>query len=466
MNRILTRLFSLALVLVATAAFAGPGYKIKVQIKGLENTQCRLAYYYGDKTYLRDSAQADTKGFLTFQSDTATLKGGVYMVVLPSNRYFEFLVPSPKEAKFSITTDTSDFVGTMKFEGSKENDLFYGYLNYLNPRGREAGELNQKLQETTNAAKQEEIKTRLTAISEEIKNYRLDLIKKNPGTLVANLLNMTVEVEVPENPNPADSTFAYRYYKAHYFDNVDFSDGRLIRSPMLHQKIDFYVSDKLTYPIVDSIITSVDKVVELARADPDIYQYTVVTLVNRYAKSKIMGHDAIYLHMAMKYYLSGQTWWSDSATIEKIEREVALMRWNQVGQPAVNLIMEDTSGQQKTLSQIGGEYIVLYFYSHTCGHCKKVSPVLNDLFLEYRNQGLQVWATDIDSDHAGWKKYVQESGFDWLHTFDKAGNTHFRTYYGIQSTPTIYLLDRNKKIVLKKVDVETIGEYLERQIGG
>jgi len=54
-----------------------------------------------------------------------------------------------------------------------------------------------------------------------------------------------------------DSIFPYRYYKAHFFDNIDFTDGRILRTPVYHTKIKKYVEDLIVkHP--DSVIVDGD----------------------------------------------------------------------------------------------------------------------------------------------------------------------------------------------------------------
>ena len=103
-------------------------YKIQVTVKGLKDTVCYLANYYGDKQYLKDTAKVDSKGYFEFIG-TETLPGGIYMVVLPGKKYFEVIVD--KEQFFSLQTDTLDYIKNLKNSTSRENSIFYEYMQYV-----------------------------------------------------------------------------------------------------------------------------------------------------------------------------------------------------------------------------------------------------------------------------------------------------------------------------------------------
>ena len=100
-----------------------PGHNIKVKITGVTDSVCYLANYYGEKQYYKDTANFNQDGYLVFKGSD-TLPGGVYSIIIPGGKYFEFII---NEQHFTLETDTSNFVKNMKIDGSKENELFFNY---------------------------------------------------------------------------------------------------------------------------------------------------------------------------------------------------------------------------------------------------------------------------------------------------------------------------------------------------
>src|SRR4028118_1426256 len=115
-------LLSPALIFSQNKSSNKEAFNIKLKVNGLpKDSSIFLAYYYGDKQYIKDTAKVDATGSFAFSGKEA-LPGGIYMAVLPGRKYFEFIV---KEQSFGMETDTSDYITNMKIKGSTENALFY-----------------------------------------------------------------------------------------------------------------------------------------------------------------------------------------------------------------------------------------------------------------------------------------------------------------------------------------------------
>ena len=91
-------------------------YKISGEVVGLQDSSVMLAYYFGGKQYATDTAQA-VNGKFIFTGDKE-LKGGMYLIVLPNQKYFDIII---SDTHFSFKTDINDLVGAMTFKNSVEN---------------------------------------------------------------------------------------------------------------------------------------------------------------------------------------------------------------------------------------------------------------------------------------------------------------------------------------------------------
>ena len=177
---------------------AKDGYNIKVKVKGIKDTICYLANYYGDKQYLKDTANVDSKGNFVFQGQEQ-LPGGIYIIVLPDKKYFEFIVN--KEQRFSLETDINDLVKNMKIKGSPENKLFYDYLNFINKKQQEIMPLKETLKNIKNNKDSTNlIQKNIKEINEQVKSYKIKFIDDNPKTFIAKIFNASKEIDIPESP--------------------------------------------------------------------------------------------------------------------------------------------------------------------------------------------------------------------------------------------------------------------------
>jgi|694.fasta_scaffold105056_3 peroxiredoxin len=457
----------LFVLFVALVSFAGKnvnGYEIKFKIKGLSNEKLVIAYRYADNQYIKDTLMLDANGATTWTGEKK-LNRGVYLGVVPSmnNNFFEFLVSDVQI--FGLETDKADLNRSMKVTGSKENQMFFDDLLYMSNVRTKADEYVVKSKDA-NADTAKFYKSKLESLDKEVKNYRTNLIKANPGTLYSKILNALQEREpatVPRNKDGSaiDTNFAYNDYHEHYWDNIDFSEEGLIRSPIYSNKLETYF-EKTIAQIPDSINKECDMVIKKARANSEIFKYTLVTLLNKYAASKIMGMDAVYVHLVDNYYAKGDAPWVDTTTLAKMKMEANKKRNLLIGKIAPNLYLPDTTNMRSVnMYDIKSKYTLLVFWDPDCGHCKKEIPQLAQVYPKLKPLGVTIYsiATIAEEERDHWKEFIRVNGLDFINVADYLG---YRTLYDISSTPVIYILDANKKIIAKRIGVDQLEDFISK----
>ncbi len=443
-----------------TTAQKGPN--IQVTLKGLADTTCLLAYRFGSKIYVKDTIFLDFKGTGSVKGDEP-FGGGVYLVVMPDKQTFlEFVMTADQE--FNLQTDTSDLVQNMKIEGSDDNQLFYEYRKYVDPLGKELGEKSQVLMEMEDKESEEakKLKDELTELNEKIADYRTKVIEENPNTFVATLFKAMKDPEVPEPPvlpnGRKDSTFQYRYFKAHYFDNINLGDSVLLRTPIFEEKLKFYF-DKLVIQIPDTVNKEVDLILSKC-TNKETYRFVLQTLLIKYERSKLMGSENIFVHIALEHYTEENAFWADSAQVARVRKRAKQLEPIMIGKKAPNLVVLDYYNNPRSLWQVDAEYTVLYFWAFDCGHCKKVTPKLKTLYERVHPLGVEVFAVSTKQEEKGWRDYVDDKKLPWINVNDIGGRNRIHDVYDIYSTPVIYLLDKNKEILAKRIDIATLKKIL------
>lgn len=436
------------------------GYDIKVQVKGLKLADTVfLARYYADKRYYQDTAIADAKGNVFF-ADTTQLKEGMYFLLLPGQKVFDFIL-SPTTFSFSI--DEADFITSAQFKNSPDNTAFYGYQKFFLVQKTKADSLNKVYkegseQQKTTAAKQ------LASIDSSMLVFIQNFLKEHPKNLFASILKTTKEVDVPPAPKKAngtvDSLWQYRYYKQHYFDNVDFTDNRLIRTPVLVNKVETYFKN-LVVQRPDSINKEIDMILSRCQSAKDLFEYFVREYTYKYETSQVMGMDAVFVHLGKEYYMKGKCFWATPETIKKIQERVEILDPLLLGKKAPNLYMTDTSGQYLYLHNVKANYTILFFWDSQCGHCQKETPKLYEWWEKNKARGIQVYAANIERKDDEWKKFIYSKKITkWLNMRDSKNHTDFKTTYDIYSTPVLYVLDQNKVIIAKRIGIENLDEFI------
>ncbi len=445
-------------------ATGGEAYTINGQIRGVADTTCVLAHYYGTTQYIpKDTARTDRDGRMVF-TGTKPLPEGLYLLVTPKNGYVEFLIDS--DQNFSFATDTAGIVKNMKITGSKENELFYGYQQGLNKLYEEAKVLGQQ-KKPGDAAANADVDKKMADLQKRAQVERDQFFANNKNSFAVKIIKAASEPEVPTAPKAAngrpDSVWVFNYFKKHFWDDYDFSDERFVRTNILQRKLDRYIKE-LTVQNPDSLVKEADYVVAKAQAgkNKDVTSYVIYYITSQYERPKVVGTDGLFVHMFEKYYKTGIMPVSDSSTLKSIGERVATLKPLLVGKTLPAPMVSDTLNRPINFQAIKADYTVVYFYDPHCGHCRESAPALKKFADSNKGKGVEVMAIAIEQTPAEWKKFIREfklgnviNGYDYKH------QTDFRTRFDVWTTPTVYVLDKQKKIIARKLPPEQLEDFVQ-----
>lgn len=462
--------FLLVFAFIGLSTFAQKSaYRIEVQVEGLKDTSLLLGYHFGDKKFVSDTAKVNSKGVAVFTGDSL-LKGGIYLVILPGKTYFEVLISDNQQ--FGIKTTKDKFHENLKFINSPENDAFLEYQRFMIDMQAKNKDLSTQMKEALkDSVKSHELKAKLDDLNADVVKYWNSIIETHKGKLLASLVKAMKNVEIPEFSIPKETpkydslqwVHSYQFNKLHYFDNIDFTDSRLLRTPILEGKINSYF-DRVLIPHPDSIIPQAISLVEKSKVNKEVFQYVLSFLVNKFQTSERMGMDGVFVALSEKYYLTNQAWWADQKLVDKIAERVKALKPNLIGNVAPDLWLPNPYGQYYRLSEIKAKVTVVYFWDPECGHCKKVTPELKKTYDKFKSKGLEVFAVFTQGDQPKWMEYINKNDLNFINVWDPTFSSNFRNLYDIYSTPVMFVLDQNKKIVLKRISVETLNSYLENEL--
>jgi len=466
MRYIITILFSL----VSFLCFAQNGYEIMVTLKPFKNQYIYLGHYYGKQLPIIDSALLNDKSEAIFKG-SKKLGGGIYLVGYP-DRAHHFEIAIDKNQKFSILADTAKIESAV-FQNSPENVEFKSYQQFMMKNGLAIDSLTKK-RGNGPAADSIKINSQIEAINNRVKKYRNDIISKNGDGLLAVLLKAMKEPEVPVNDPAAknDSMFAYKYYKKHYWDGVNFYDDRLARTPFFESRIDKYM-EQLVYPSADSVIKEIDYMLGYASSNDEMQKFLLLKFVNRYLNQKYMWEDKVFVHLFEKYF-SQQTYpWLTEAGKKTITNRAYSLMANIMGTEASDVELPDTAGKTTKLYSLQSPYTLVVIWDPMCGHCKEIVPRLDSAFnAKWKNMGLKFFALarETDGKKSDWLSFIHDHHLNqWTHVYyskqadearTTAGIPSYSQLYDVQSFPTLYLLDKDKRIIAKKLTLEQIDEIL------
>jgi thiol-disulfide isomerase/thioredoxin len=467
-------LFFTAVFFISLACQA-QGYQLTVQIPQYKSGIAYLTYYMGPNLNVADSAAVTNTGNAIFKSNKKLL-GGIYVLVFPDRRQrVEFLID--KEQKINIkAADTNKMAATV-ITGSPANNLYIQYQKFVAQKATLLETERRAYSASPSRPDSLYHERNYNKYNKELNDYRDNLIKAQPGSLMAALLKAMKEPQLPvSNPvTKADTLQNYYYYKNHYWDGVTFMDDRIIRSPFFLTRFERYYRDVLPQA-PDSIIRDIDYKLLLARTSPEMYKFMLNWLTDEYVNPKYMGLDAVFVHLFNQYHSKGLTKWLNEKQMESISRRAYMLMANLVGEKAANLEMLGIDDKPINLYDVPANYTIVCFWDPNCGHCKEEVPRLDSFYrAQWKDKGVKIFAVLTPDDKTNvmteWHKFITEHKIaDWTHAYKtkemedadyKAQKPGFRQLYDITLTPTLYLLDKNKNIIAKKLTLKQMDELLQ-----
>lgn len=467
-------LFILAATFLSTTTHA-QNYKVTLETSQYKSGIAYLTYHMGKNLNVEDSAAVTSKGIAIF-SGKRTLPAGIYALVLPGkSKSVDFLID--KEQQITIKIDTTDLLSKTVVSGSPANVLLQQYQKNIASKAQLLDAEKKAYSVATTKADSSLHEANYNKLNKELNDYRENIIKTQPNSMMAALLTAMKDPMVLNNKPKThnDSLQNYYYYKTHYWDGVTFMDERIIRTPFFLPKLERYYRE-LMVPEADSIIKEADYQLLLARSSPEMYKFLLNWLTDEYISPKYMGQDAVFVHLFEKYHSKGVSNWLNEKQMETISRRAYMLMANLIGAKAADLEMLDTAGKSSPLYNVSADYTVVVFWDPTCGHCKEEIPRIDSVYrANWKTHGVKMYgvlSADTKEDlKQEWLKYIRAHNLgDWVNVYQTkeietaistAQRPGYRQLYDVTLTPTVYLLDKDKHIIAKKLTWQQLDELLQ-----
>jgi peroxiredoxin len=441
------------------------GHKIQGSIANYDGTVAFLAMMYGGNEYMIDTTNV-LNGNFVFET-RYHLQSGVYLVILPPTSSFLILVDDTHTLSFKA--DIKDINSTIQFEGSVDNTEYYNYLRFFENKRADLDKIKSEYDAQANEADKVELLSKMQGLKNEVVTHQKALVARIPGTLTAAMIKSELPVDVPVyDGSPEEINLKkYLHQKAHFFDNVDIADERLIRAPknVLVDRVDYYL-DNLIPQHPDSLIVAVDDILHKSAKTEVSYRFFLTHMFNKYRDSRSIGMDAIYVHIAENYIAKGKAPWIEEDEKNTVLTAVKNISPTLIGKKAPNFTVQLEEGKDISLYDIESPYTVLFFWAPNCTHCQQSIPVLGNFYNAYKDKGVQVFAvcTKLNEQEKNCWEYLDKNNLhNWINASDKmGGNSAIHTQYNIRTTPKIYILGKDKTIIAKDMGVEHLDEVMKR----
>jgi thiol-disulfide isomerase/thioredoxin len=476
-------------ILLVLALFAGAAYgqkkkknafELKFILENVQDAEVYIARYYGGQTYIEDTLYPSPKAINTYiwALDSFPARG-VYVLAGESKaKYLDFFIDTSHY--FTILWNLKEFeqlgaTAHTVITGSPENAAAFDYMKKMTLFEKEARELIQKLKDTSENA----IKDSLTVSqwNEQLQQCRItagkymdSFLTDNADFLFGKIQKLLRDISYPDPPQDLDSTELIKFYinhkLNHYWDNCDFNETALNNTPVFHGVLERYFNENMI-PIPDSIIKYADLLIEKAKNNSELFKYIVWFVTNKYESSQYVSHDAVFVHMVKNYYGKGLCPWVNEAVLERMVERADILDPILIGKVPPELVMPDVNNVYHSIFEFDTRYTILWFWNLDCGHCKTSTPKLVELYNRaHKELDFEVYAVCDGVDTTRWKQTIIEKQLPWLNVGRNTANLNYRIAFDIQTTPMLYILDKDKKIICKRINVEDIETVLRGDMEG
>ena len=391
------------------------------------------------------NAKFDKGGNFVFKLDSTAAKG-IYRLVyaVPQEAYnFDVIYNGKEDIVLTFNSETG-----VTFHKSNENKLLASYTNSM----------SMVTQSISNYFRQNSKDTlALKAIFKTQRETQANFEKAGKETIALEF----IKANKPFTPKYFKNISTYsNHLKTHYFDYVDFNNITLQSSSFLQERMLNYVFG-MTADGLDETTNyknNIDVFYKVMHKTP--MKIKKVLLADLWQQMVDLNFEQVSNYIAEAYLINI----ANSLNDKELANALSQFKNLSIGQKAPDFSFEIDQNKKKStrkLSELNGadKYIIV-FWSSTCSHCLDEIPQLQSFINKNKAEKIKVIAIGLESNISLWKSKI-ESLPEFIHVYgkDKWDNSIAKDY-GVKNTPTYYVLDKVKRIVLKPEDFDALQEFL------
>ena len=432
MNSIFRRILLIFLLTFAPITMMSQ-VKIRVEIENLEDSLFYLLKYKSDKTYTIIDTTLVPNQKKVFKNKTNYPEGIYLLADSKQNPIFEILLG--KDQKFTVNVGDLTRNDTYIIKGAKETSDYFDIYTRTNYNRLYIKALESEIEYfPDNARKIDSIKLNHNKYLESIKI-------KDRNSFIRTYIGFNKEIIVPQEYKDNSE----QYIIDHYFDDISFRDVRILNTRLLKNKLDDYFNNYLSKQSTNVILQKIDYLINRTTAGyrdipQNLLDHNVRDYILWYLYSKYFDNDLIYIHLSDVYFSKLEINNLTENIRSEIVKRADILRKITIGRLAPTFTYIDDEGKQIDLSEINSKNTVLFFYKPDCQRCIRDKRTLEKI--KNNHKDLSVLYINISEEN--YSNVSQDIAIQ----------------YDIKTTPTIYILDKDKRIIAKNIKAEDIEFHL------
>ncbi|MFT4565805.1 MAG: thiol-disulfide isomerase/thioredoxin [Saprospiraceae bacterium] len=414
---------------------------------------------YADQLFRIDTAQVSPEGKLRFKKDPAFPQGHYY-VTFENNTNFQLILGEDQTMEISVDVKA---VGRSFTSDNKENKLLYETMRRESAMQPEFNAARTKLKALQEGTKEyEDARSEQLALNTKRKAMLEEVFANNPKSMFVAFKksgqNPEVRMGIPEESRIA-------HYRKDFWTSVDFSDTRLLRTPVINNKLKRYMKE-LTPQHPDSIVQSATWLIDSALPYPEYFKFFAnwVPLNYEPTKTTLMDPEMVYTNVIQRYHTFDRAYWADSTLVIGLQRRASEMAGSLLGLKGPNVTANDINGAPKSIYDIKEDYIIVYLYSPDCEHCKEETPKLIKWYLKSKPFRANVYSIAVKTTDAEWREYAASARIPWTNVYDPTNRAIYAKYF-VDITPEMYVLNKDRTIIAKNIKTHQLDEVINRDRG-
>lgn len=446
------------ILFLASVFVSGQSHSLKIEVESIPPSDIYLADFYGDQNHIIDTTYVDTTGIINFDLKE-DYPSGMYRVFLKQDVFIDIIY---NKEDIELKTHFEDLYDSLVVISSIENKLYYEFMrNSLEYRKK--FELLAPLNDFYPVSDTffVDARNKYLGVQVNMQLYFSEIIQNYPDAWVTKI----IKLRKPHFFDPSlDDYGRHELRKAHYFDNVDFSDVELIRSntytTLAIEYMSMYSNPNFTQDQLETaFIEAVDKIMLEAMDNSIVYEFVVDYLVGGFERYHF---DKVLDYIAENYspeQCENEDRKTDLATRLTKYAELA------VGKEGPDIVMDDSNGNNIKLSKLRSDYTLVLFWASWCPHCNEVLPKIHNIYVNSVGRDkLEIMAVSLDSDKTDWEKAITDGKYTWLNCSDlKEWDSDAAIDYNIYATPTMFLLDNKNTIIAKPITYKELEQALIKE---